>query len=672
MVGMIVLLAPDLARAQEDLPGRVGRIADLAGELFIAPPDRPDQWAAIGLNYPVTSGDNLWAGTDGRAEVDYGGGQFRLAGDTNLHVSQLDDRQLALFLAEGRLIVRIRVLDPGDSAALDTPNAQLVFTRPGLYRVEVTPDRQRTMLAVREGEVNILTAGATQQVLPGQSAIVEGAEARFAEVRNGLGYDGFDTWSANRDRRYARSRTASYVSRQMVGYADLDEYGTWSQAPEYGAVWYPSDVGPDWAPYRNGYWVDVGTWGPTWVDYAPWGYAPFHYGRWAYIGGRWGWCPGAYVARPYWAPAMVGWAGGPGWGLSVTAGAPVYGWVPLAWGEPYRPWWGHCSNGCWDRYNRPYAVNVAERHRAPPTRYVNWSAPGGISAVSSATFVARKPVQANLVRVPVGMVATAPVLNGAPIVRADPARSPDRRPVGAPPPASTFYPTTARSRDRGPTGAVTLPGGTQAVAVPPGARSRNATESPAKPLQVAPSGQSNPPTGMGYGTTRTPQREAMRQAPQAVPPAGAGAATQSVTVPPARADLRRDNRQAPSTLVAPMPQSTYAQPSAQGLGRPVTRPAPVAPPPPAAASPGLAAPAAPVRQAPQGAQLVRQAPAAPMAASPGLAAPAAPVRQAPQGAQGVRQSPAVPMAAPPAAAPPGAPVGAAAPVGGDKVLVRER
>ena len=63
--------------------------------------------------------------------------------------------------------------------------------------------------------------------------------------------------------------------------------------PEYGAVWYPSDVGADWAPYRNGYWTEVGAWGPTWVDYAPWGYAPFHYGRWAYVGNRWGWCPGA-------------------------------------------------------------------------------------------------------------------------------------------------------------------------------------------------------------------------------------------------------------------------------------------------------------------------------------------------------------------------------------------
>jgi hypothetical protein len=699
----LLLLAAGMAgvaRAQDDLPGRVGRVADFAGELFLAPQDKPDQWAPIGLNYPVTGGDNLWAGNEARAEIDYGGGQFRMAADTNLHLSRLDDHQFALFVAQGRVIVRIRVLDPGDIAYVDTPNAQLQFTRPGLYRVEVADDRQRTLLAVREGEANVLTGGATQQVLPGQSAFVDGTDPRYADVRNGIGSDGFDTWSASRDRRYHRSRSTSYVSRQMVGYADLDEYGTWSQVPEYGAVWYPSGVASNWAPYRNGYWVDVGTWGPTWVDYAPWGYAPFHYGRWAYIGGRWGWCPGAYVARPYWAPAMVGWAGGPGWGLSVSAGAPVYGWVPLAWGEPYRPWWGRCSTGCWDRYNRPYAVNVAERRNAPPTRYVNWTAPGGISAVSSATFVARKPVQANLVNVPIGMVATAPVMGGAPLVRAEPGRIPDRRPQGAPPPASTFYPTAARPAATSPTGMVTLPGGNQAAAVPPGSRSRNPVD-PAKPLQVAPP-SAVPPAGGGRNVaapspggllapTQPPPQAAVRQPQGSAPPANQGApggmlspvpqaqgrpgpqagvpipagmvsvpppqpqgrpAPQamapapggSVAVPPARVDGRTQNRAPQSTYIGAVPPPTHVVPAPPNVSRPVTRPQPVTPVPPTMVVPGPA-------PAPVQAPVSRQAPVAPSAPAPSPA------------------SPGMVMGAP-MAAPPAAPTAPAAPGGGG--LVRQR
>ena len=97
----------------------------------------------------------------------------------------------------------------------------------------------------------------------------------------------------------------------------------------------------------------VAGFGWTWVDDAPWGYAPFHYGRWVHVGNRWGWCPGGYVARPAWAPALVGWYGGSGWAASASFGAPVYGWVPLAWGEPYIPSWRNCSGRCWSRYNRP-------------------------------------------------------------------------------------------------------------------------------------------------------------------------------------------------------------------------------------------------------------------------------------------------------------------------------
>jgi hypothetical protein len=460
----------------------------------------------------------------------------------------------------------------------------------------------------------------------------------------------------------------------MVGYADLDEYGTWSQVPEYGAVWYPSGVAADWAPYRNGYWVDVGNWGPTWVDYAPWGYAPFHYGRWAFIGGRWGWCPGAYVARPYWAPAMVGWAGGPGWGISVSAGAPVYGWVPLAWGEPFRPWWGRCSSGCWNGYNRPYAVNVAERRNAPPTRYVNWTAPGGISAVSSATFVARKPVRENLVQVPIGMVATAPVMNGAPIVRAEPGRIPDRRPQGAPPPASTFYPTASRPAASSPTGMVTLPGGNQAVAVPPASRSRSSGNSMAKPIQVAPPSAVPPASGgrnvaapspggllspvqpSAQTVVRQPQTSAapatnappanaspggmlapMPQQRQARPsPAIAPAPGNAVAVPSTRVDSRNRNQAPQSSLIGPVPPPTHVVPSAPNVARPVTRQQPVTPVPQAAAPAPVQVQVPVTRQAPA-------APSAPVTAAPGMpqavapAAPPAPAAPAPGGGRIVRE-----------------------------------
>jgi len=609
---LAALLVSMPARADDDLPGRVGRIADVGGELYHAPQDRADQWTQIGQNYPVTTGDNLWVARDGRAEVDYGGGQFRLAGDTNLHISRLDDHNFAVFVAQGRVIVRVRVLEPGEIARIDTPNAQIAITRPGLYRIDV--DRTHTELAVREGEANVATPGAVQQVMPGQTALLQGAEPQHANVRNGSGSDGFDTWSANRDRRYERSRATAYVSRQMVGYADLDEYGTWESTSEYGAVWYPSGIAADWAPYRNGYWTSVGSWGWTWVDYAPWGYAPFHYGRWAHIGGRWGWCPGAYVARPAWAPALVGWAGGPGWGFSASYGSPVYGWVPLGWGEPFRPWWGRCSHRCWDHHNRPYAVNVAERTNAAPTRYANWHVPGAITAVPGAAFVARKPAYANRVNVSAATAANAPMLAAAPAVRPDLGRIPGVRPgAGAPQIASTFYPAATRTVGGSAAG---IPATGVVVAVPPAAAPSAGSGSAVAAPRVSPASV--------HGNQRLSLKPA--QLPSAAGASAYNAPPQNVAPAP---------RQPPQAGVASQPVPAFNAGPAIRAAPPMAIPNP----------PGPAANAPPARLQPR--------PLAPAPGSPAMAAPPSPVpvvRPLPQRDRGISM-PATMQAVPPAIAP---------------------
>ncbi len=261
IAALLLTAMPAAARADDDLPGRVGRVADVAGELYLAPQDRPAEWAPIGRNYTVISGDNLWVAAGGRAEVDYGGGQFRLAGDTSVHLSRLDDSRLVLFVAQGWLIVRIRSLEPGEQARVDAPNAQIHLTRVGLYRIEVAPDGGTTFVTVREGEARVALVDGVQQALPGQTVTVSGADPVAADVRNGYGEDGFDAWSADRDRYYERGASAAYVSPEMVGYADLDPYGSWQQLPDYGAVWFPHEVATDWAPYSDGYWTNVGGWG---------------------------------------------------------------------------------------------------------------------------------------------------------------------------------------------------------------------------------------------------------------------------------------------------------------------------------------------------------------------------------------------------------------------------
>ncbi len=657
----------------DDLPGRVARVADVAGELFLAPQDQPEQWTPIGINYPVTGGDNLWAGADVRAEIDFGGGQFRLANDTNLHVSRLDDRQFALFVAQGRVSIRVRVLDAGEAAYVDTPNAQIVLTRPGLYRVDVSNDREHTRLVVREGEANVLTPGANQQVLPGQTAVVDGPNGGFAAVNNGVASDPFDAWAAGRDRRYERGTYASYVSPQMVGAAELDQYGTWSQVPEYGTVWYPNGVAADWAPYRNGYWADVGAWGPTWVDAAPWGYAPFHYGRWVYFGNRWGWAPGAYVARPIWAPALVGWTGGPGWGVSVSVGGPVFGWVPLGWGEPYRPWWGRCSFGCWDRYNRPYNVNVnrGRPDSPPPPRYRNASVPGGLSVVSGNTLLMRRPVGDNLVAVPANAAGNAPVLTSAPMVRSEPGRIPTRSVGGgSPPPASTFYPTLSR-----PAGApvpVALQPNRPAAQMDATTRTRapqsavvGAPTSRPAPSASAPTAGAFPaPSAGGPGLSRQQPGNAVSGSPASVTVPPVSRPVPQTVAPAMQAPSRQTGQgSAPvagGTLPATPPAMQRATPStypgsrqdSRGLAPPPAQSAPIAPAAPAS---GMSRSAPRPQSAPVAAPVVPQAPpvsraqpqaAAPPAAAPQGQPPAAPARSGNDGGNMNRQGRGDPGASP--------------------------
>ena len=124
-----------------NLPARVGRVSEIDGEIFLATQDRANVWVPIGLNYPITSGDSLWVSADGRAEIDFGGGRFRMAGDTNLQVIALDDRQLALFVASGRVIIRVRSLGSDQFARVETPNTQIDIDRPGQYRVDVDGDQ---------------------------------------------------------------------------------------------------------------------------------------------------------------------------------------------------------------------------------------------------------------------------------------------------------------------------------------------------------------------------------------------------------------------------------------------------------------------------------------------------------------------------------------------------
>jgi hypothetical protein len=194
------------------------------------------------------------------------------------------------------------------------------------------------------------------------------------------------------------------VSRDIPGYEDLDNNGTWRETPQYGEVWVPSATPAGWAPYHDGHWVWQAPWGWTWVDDEPWGFAPYHYGRWAEIDGTWAWVPGPLEAdaAPVYAPALVAFVGdddgGVDWGVNLAVGGIVaagVAWFPLGPGEPWHPHWGghdRWSAGYYNRVNRTTFVNDYHRNVNIHNMYVNYRVRGGVTAVPATAFVHGQPV----------------------------------------------------------------------------------------------------------------------------------------------------------------------------------------------------------------------------------------------------------------------------------------
>lgn len=341
LAGLLSFLAPQLRADDGDPPTRVARISYLDGSVSFQPSGTED-WGTATRNRPMTIGDRIWSDQDSRVELQAGQAAIHLGSMTALSFLNLDENTTQMRLAEGTINFRVRELRGGELYEVDTPNLAFTLKSAGAFRLDVNENGDSTAVTVFRGEGEVTAGGKTFEVKEGERAEFNGTDTIENSIGAAQGTDGFDQWATERDQKEDRSPSAQYVSRDTVGYGDLDDYGDWRDDPEYGHVWYPRSVAADWAPYSSGYWSYVGPWGWTWVDYAPWGFAPFHYGRWAYTGGGWGWCPGPIYSRPIYGPAFVGFIGGRNWNVGFGFGGGI-GWFPLGWGEPFHPWY-HSSN----------------------------------------------------------------------------------------------------------------------------------------------------------------------------------------------------------------------------------------------------------------------------------------------------------------------------------------
>lgn len=412
LAGLLVALSPASSRAQDDQgqapPGRVATLDYMQGSVSYEPAGEQN-WVDAEMNRPLTTGDNLWSDQSSRAELFIGSTALRMGDSTGISFLNLSDNVAQVQLAEGTLEINVRYLDPNESYEIDTPNLAFSIVRPGDYILSADPNGGQTSVSVYSGQGSVTGGGQTFNVRPGEDAVFTGT-SQLSENVQGLGRDDFEGWARSREMREEHSESARYVSRGVTGYEDLDDYGHWRSDPDYGNYWVPNDVQSGWAPYHVGHWAWIAPWGWTWVDDEPWGFAPFHYGRWAVIDGSWGWVPGPVAVAPVYAPALVGFVGGGGFGVAVSLGSMEgVGWYPLGPRDVYVPAYQvdpvyvqRINEGDTRYVNRTQVTTIYNNYTVNHVTYNNYTYANNTNAVTVVnrnTFVSGQRVQSGAIRV---------------------------------------------------------------------------------------------------------------------------------------------------------------------------------------------------------------------------------------------------------------------------------
>jgi hypothetical protein len=580
-----VALAQDADQQDADPPNRVARLNFIQGSISFQPAGTSD-WLDANPNRPLTTGDQLWADQDSRGELHLGGSVLRISGQTAVSFLNLNDQAVQIQVAQGSADLRVLHLEDNENYEIDTPNAAFSILRPGEYRVDVSPDGTSSVVSVNNGDGEVTAGGQAYNVARGQQYTFSGTDQVGYDAEPLPTPDDFQRWNIERDQREDHFASAQYVSRDVIGYEDLDDHGTWRDDPTYGHVWFPNGVAVGWAPYHYGHWAFVAPWGWTWVEDEPWGFAPFHYGRWAFVGGGWGWVPGpmpvagAVFIRPVYAPALVAFVGGGGFAASIEIGGAAgvgVAWFPLGPRDVWVPSY-HVSAVYMTNVNitNTRIVNRTEITNVYNTTVVNrttnvsvnrtyqfQSSPGAVTAVSKTAFQNGEPVGKAAVQVNAQEIQHARVVQAAAV-------APTPRAVAgpnAPAKPSSRPPATLASRP------VVTKMAPSARAIPVG-QTKPAPRTAYKSMANAKPATSQPPARTGAQPANRPAEPSAARPPVTQPnrpnaaPAERPAPTQT-TQPPVRANepAARENQpaartnQPPARETQPPARTTEAQPN---------------------------------------------------------------------------------------------------------------
>ena len=419
LLSALITFIPTSAIA-DPTSSRVARLSYIKGIVSFSPAGQ-SRWTKAMLNRPLIRGDQLWSDLNARVELQMGAAALRIDEQTGLKILNLTHKISQFKLTDGTIALTVNRINPGQTYEIDTPNLAFVVKNPGYYRVSVNIKNKITSISVRKGQGNLYGVSKAYKLTPGRFCQFTGTNLKVYQCSAVGPTNDFDRWALERNQRSTRVISTRYVSPNVVGYEDLDAYGTWKVVRTYGRVWVPNDVDSNWAPYRTGRWVWLSQWGWTWVDDQPWGYAPFHYGRWINIGNQWSWVPGPRRIEPVYAPALVVFIGGRGSNFALNNGRSGMAWFPLAPGEVYIPPY-QVSRSYFQAINNSNTIitnaNIINVYNNQQTNviYHNVSVNNAITAVPTNAFVQSQPVNQLAVPVSPHTIAEAPKSQTAKIV----------------------------------------------------------------------------------------------------------------------------------------------------------------------------------------------------------------------------------------------------------------
>ena len=232
-----------------DPPSRVGRMSYLQGRVSFSPAGE-NVWVNAQLNRPLVAGDRIWANAHARAELQLGSAALRIEDETSLRIINLNDHIAQIDISQGTLQISVRQLNPGQIYEIDTPHLAFNITKAGDYRFDVDDNGNATTVTVRSGKGIAYAKNVAYKMKSGSAYRFTGRNLSHTQYVAVRGLDSFDRWSSERERRATKSRSIRYVSTTVIGYEDLDTYGSWTYVRGYGNAWTPHHVPAGWAPYR--------------------------------------------------------------------------------------------------------------------------------------------------------------------------------------------------------------------------------------------------------------------------------------------------------------------------------------------------------------------------------------------------------------------------------------